>query len=161
MTRNEHIFEFSPVLFDTSIIEHKFNNLTTPFTTYFDPRGAHTGFNLNKVEDFEYAHEMCKEIGIVGRPRFYLLDENVYLVPHVDFGTLCSINILLFTTENAPVNVEGNEYTYTSCILNTQKEHSVQNGLNKRILFKISIFEHSYEEVCEKIKLYEEKIKDR
>ena len=149
MIRNEHINEFNPTIFDLRLLEEKYESVEDQFVTYEDPRGKHDGFMLNRVPDFDYANKICKDLGIESNPRFYTLDPHTYLVPHKDYGTSCSINILLYGQQDAPINVEGSEYTYNACVLNVQKEHSVRNGPLKRILFKLSIFNQTYEEVCD------------
>ena len=155
MICNDHLCEIDPRIFNLKILEAKYEEIQDQFKTYEDPRGKHTGFNLKRVQDdFPYAQELCDKIKIQCRPRYYTLDPGTLLVPHVDYGTACSINVLLYDKDPAAINVEGSEYLYKACVLNVQKEHSVQNGSIKRILFKLTIMDQSYEEVCRLVKRY-------
>lgn len=94
--------------------------------------------------------------GIAGRVdgRFYRLLANSTLPYHTDRSTECSVNMIL-SGESAPVkfrqNGEEAEYNYELALLNTQVEHSVVNGDTDRILFKISIFDETFEDVAAKI----------
>jgi len=152
--RNHHINKFKPTMFNLQMLEEEFERIKDEFKTYEDPRGKHEGFMLKQVPDFDYVNNICNDMGIVAKPRFYTLDPYTYLVPHIDYGTSCSINILLYDQQNAPVNVEGVEYKYNACVLNVTKEHSVRNGPLKRILFKLSIFDQTYEEICDIVNNY-------
>ena len=48
----------------------------------------------------------------------------------------------------AAIRYRDRPYSYKSAIINTQEEHMVRNNDKERILFKISIFDKSYEEIC-------------
>ena len=85
------------------------------------------------------------------RPRFYFLKKDTVIPEHIDDGTKCSINFLLNSKNPAPVTIEGVEYYYKNCLLNTQKIHSVKNDTEDRLLFKLSIFDDDFETVKEKI----------
>ena len=86
--------------------------------------------------------------------RFYRLLANATLPYHTDRSTQCSVNMIL-SEGQAPVKfkVDGieTEYLYNIALLNTQVEHSVQNGEEDRIIFKISVFDESYDSVAAKI----------
>ena len=85
------------------------------------------------------------------RPRFYFLPKGVEIPEHVDNNTKCSINFLINSKNPAPVTVEGVDYYYKACLLNTQKMHSVKNNTEDRLLFKLSIFDDDFDTVKEKI----------
>jgi len=95
--------------------------------------------------------------GIEGRVdgRFYRLLANSTLPYHTDRSTKCSVNMILNDRDPAPVKfrVDGveTEYHYHIALLNTTVEHSVENGPEDRILFKISVFDEAYESVAAKI----------
>ena len=120
---------------------------------YEDYRGINDRWKIARLKECDYANYLCDLIGIKCKPRFYLLEPNAVLNPHVDFNTICSINILLNYENPAPVTSEGIEYSYKQCVLNTQKIHNVTNTNEERILFKMSIFDSNFMEVCEKVKL--------
>lgn len=100
----------------------------------------------------EYSEQIMKDLGIEGSPRFYWLETNSFLPEHIDNGTQCSINIIL-SDGVAPITMYGQDIFYSSALLNTQIPHSVKNGDTERILFKISIFNESYEQVKNKLTL--------
>lgn len=98
-----------------------------------------------------YAMEIIKDFEIEGKPRFYFLESNAKLPEHTDNNTTCSINFIL-SDGAAPVSFKNIEYFYTQALLNTTLLHSVSNGPIERILFKISIFNESFEKLANRIK---------
>ena len=80
--------------------------------------------------------------------RFYKLDANQYLAPHMDNKTQCCINFIL-NDNPAPITIQDIPYTYKQALINTRMSHSVRNGNTDRILFKISIFDLAFDEVKE------------
>jgi len=99
----------------------------------------------------DYGKQILEDFGLGGKPRYYWLAANSYLPEHTDHNTQCSINFVL-SKNLAPVTVENVDYFYTQALLNTSVRHSVRNGPEERILFKISIFDKTFEEVSEIIK---------
>ena len=99
----------------------------------------------------KYIESIINDFEVEGRPRFYWLAPNTVLPNHVDHNTTCSINFIL-SDEPAPVTVEGCAYTYEVALLNTSVLHSVTNGNKERLLFKISIFNETFEELAKRIK---------
>jgi len=113
------------------------------------------------------------------RPRYYILKQDGYIAPHIDLATQCSINTVL-TDPSTPVYVgdrsfdihsEVDEaskiikeigdnikehltpYPYKTAALDTTRIHSVDNkGHNERLLFKLSFFDISYQELTSRIK---------
>lgn len=118
---------------------------------YIDPRGQVENWKMIKC-NFHYAKYLIKRfmLGEV-RPRFYLLPKGVEIPEHIDNNTKCSINFLINSKNPAPVTIEGVDYYYKTCLLNTQKMHSVKNNTEDRLLFKLSIFDDDFETVKEKI----------
>lgn len=120
--------------------------------SYSDYRGKLDNWKIARDIQFGYAEELCKRFDINGSPRFYSLKKNTNLPMHIDHGTQCSLNFLIDESEPAPVKFEsGNEYTYKFCLLNTQKKHGVDNVSEDRILFKLSIFDETFEQVKQKV----------
>lgn len=99
------------------------------------------------VEDFKFKYKIPGKVD----GRFYRLKANTTLPMHIDSGTKCSINFLL-NGDGAPVIFESGEYVYKQALLNTSIMHGVVNGDKDRIIFKISIFESTYDEVKHKLK---------
>ena len=121
-------------------------------TPYIDGR-SNTQLDYWKIirEYGPYGKQILDDFGLNGRPRFYWLAPQSILPVHTDHNTTCSINFVL-SQNPAPVTIGGIDYFYTQALLNTSIPHSVVNGPEERILFKISIFDETYEQVAEKIK---------
>jgi len=100
-----------------------------------------------------YVDQIMKDFDITGKPRFYWLQPHAVIPEHVDNGTQCGWNFIL--TEGAsPIMFGDTEYYYESILVDTTKPHSVKNNEHERIMFKISIFDETFEQVAEKIKKY-------
>jgi len=126
------------------------------FQSEFEPYTDHTGafiedWTIARHIEFDYATELCKRFDIDAKPRFYIQKPGFTLPMHIDRGTQCSINVLLYYKNPAPVNIEDKTYYYDACLLNTTKLHGVTTGDEERILFKLSIFNEDYESVARKI----------
>ncbi len=101
--------------------------------------------------DSPYIQQIMQDLGVVGKPRFYFLDANAKLDMHTDINTKCSVNMVL--SENpVPVTFVDQDHFYEQALLNVQVPHAVFNGPTERILFKISIFNETFEEVAAKIR---------
>lgn len=101
----------------------------------------------------DYVEQVMKDFGIDGKPRFYWLQPYATIPEHVDNGTLCGLNFIL--TDNAsPISFGNLDYHYESVLIDTTKPHSVKNNEHERIMFKISIFNETFEQVAKKIKKY-------
>lgn len=138
--------------FDIEILKLYWDN--QQFEGYTDKRYDKTleTWRISRSEMFPYAQELCNLFNIKnGKPRFYMLEKNSILPMHTDLNTTCSLNIVL-SDNPAPVKFEDREYTYKSCILNTTHMHGVENKGDDRELFKISIFDQSFDEMCENVK---------
>lgn len=139
--------------FDLDLLELYWDRYESGLQAYSDPRydQAADHWQISRSEMFPYAQELCDKFKIKnGKPRFYRLKANTVLPMHIDLNTECSLNIVL-SSKAAPVDFEDNSYVYNSCILNTSVLHGVTNGPEDRRLFKISIFDQSFEEVCNNI----------
>lgn len=143
-----HIFDYP---FDEQEITRKY--FDTEFEIYKDSRWDkfNEKWQIAKVGKWDYADELCKKFEIDGHPRFYYLGAGQKLLPHIDNGTKCSINFVL-GDDYAPIIVDNKEYMYKSALLNCQVIHSVPAFHKDRRLFKLSIFDKSYDEVLNIIK---------
>jgi len=142
-------FDFNEdiLLLEYDKIKHKSEN-------YIDRRPGGQAENWRIIPaNFHYAKYLIKCFNLgEARPRFYTLPKGSNIPEHIDDQTKCSINILLETNNPAPVTIEGVDYFYKTCLLNTQKIHSVKNTTEDRLLFKLSIFDDDFETVKKKIK---------
>lgn len=98
-----------------------------------------------------YIEQIMLDLNVVGSPRFYFQDAFSELKMHTDINTLCSVNMVL-SDDPAPITFEDGVQFYEQALLNVQIPHAVVNGPNARILFKISIFNETFDQVAEKIK---------
>lgn len=100
----------------------------------------------------EQYYKFYNDIGLEGKPRYYILDSNSVLPPHIDLNTECSINHLL-SGNAAPITYTNHgNFKYTTALINTKEEHSVDNtNYSDRYLFKISFFDYTFKEVKEKL----------
>jgi hypothetical protein len=80
------------------------------------------------------------------RPRFYIQEAGISIPFHKDRGTLCSFNFLL-SDDLDPISFRHRTITYKTAVLNTSIDHAVFNPKNKRVLFKVSVFDKSFQEI--------------
>jgi len=100
-----------------------------------------------------YIEKIMTDFGVAGKPRFYWLKPFAVIPEHIDNGTLCGLNFIL--TDNAsPISYGDKDYFYESVLIDTTKPHSVKNNETERIMFKISIFNETFEQVAAKIGKY-------
>ena len=97
-----------------------------------------------------YIEQIQHDLGVSGKPRFYFAAPNFTVPTHIDNGTLCAVNFVI-SDQASPVTYGNQNYLYTQAVLNTTQPHSVMNGPVERILFKISIFDESYESLVARI----------
>tara|TARA_Y200000002_G_scaffold271746_1_gene226275 strand:+ start:272 stop:739 length:468 start_codon:yes stop_codon:yes gene_type:complete len=87
------------------------------------------------------------------KPRFYIQEKGFTLPFHRDRGTTCAVNFILSTSRD-PIRFKTewgvNSYQYTTAIVDVSREHEVRASSQDRYLFKLSIFDKSYEEVVDK-----------
>jgi hypothetical protein len=152
---NDSIFIFD-YDFDKEELLKTFNEHKHTAIKYSDFRGVQENWFMIKVEDTKYIKKIKNDFKILdAKPRFYIQKANFILPKHRDLNTKCSINFLLSNDEgNSPITIEGEEYKYSSCLLNTQKLHGVKNDDKDRILFKLSIFDFSFYQTRFKILEY-------
>ena len=122
------------------------------YQTFVDPKTNATipGWYIKRVNR-GYAQELTnffkKEFALADcRPRFYIQDPGVDIGFHIDRQTLCSFNFLL-SDDPDPISFRSGTMFYASALLNTTVEHAVLATKNRRVLFKISVFDKSFEEV--------------
>ena len=80
------------------------------------------------------------------KPRFYIQERGFTLPFHRDRGTTCAINFVLSDTSD-PIEFRDRSYTYKSAIIDVTREHQVTATTGDRVLFKMSIFDLSFDEV--------------
>ena len=114
--------------------------------TQWKIKKTNNGYSKKRSNDFENFLE-SKEC----KPRFYIQQKNWSLPFHKDRGTLCSINYVLSNTDDK-VTFKSFEESYRCALLNVQEEHSVTNLKEDRLLFKVSIFDKTYNEVLQILK---------
>lgn len=109
-----------------------------------------------KTKDWSstYTDQIKKDLGINGVTKFYYQDADYSLDFHTDIKTLCSVNMLL-SDHTAPISFFDDniyvEHVYEQALVDVSKNHAVFNKGFPRILFKISIFNKTFEEVAETI----------
>jgi|TARA_R110001592_G_scaffold234837_1_gene492639 hypothetical protein len=118
----------------------------------------HHGKKEERIEGYKYAiidyPELQELVGrfalaIKGRwnMKFVYIAPNTTIGWHKDWGTKCAFNWVI-NGNNAAIKYRDRPYAYSSAIINTQEEHMVKNNDRERILFKIALFDKSYEETC-------------
>ena len=121
----------------------------------------HHGNKEERVEGYTFAHINYPELLPIAKSHFGINIQGkynmkfVYIAPntkigwHKDWGTKCAFNWII-NDNSAKIHFRNGNFKYKSAILNTQAEHMVQNNDKERILFKISLFDTSYEDTCKK-----------
>lgn len=97
------------------------------------------GMEISNYIKEMFSLEECK-------PRFYIQEPGFTIPFHKDRGTTCSFNFIL-SEELDPIAFEDEEVYYRNALLNTQVKHAVLSPKNTRYLFKISVFDKSFEEI--------------
>jgi len=81
----------------------------------------------------------------------FLTPANKTLNWHIDKGTKCAINwVINKPLTDAVLEYKDGSYIYKAAIVNTSRKHRVTNLEFERILFKVSCFDMTYEELCTK-----------
>lgn len=120
----------------------------------YKPFIAHEGVIrawLIKNTDAGYAKEVADTFGklinsTAVQARFYRQAPGYFLDFHKDYGTQCSLNVLL--SENAdPITFEHGDVHYKTALLDTQSLHAVKNTTATRVLFKVSVMDRTFSEV--------------
>lgn len=127
-------------------------NDLTGYNPFIDPLDGKV-FDKWLIKRIEtgYAQELSQQFSdMFGlqdcRPRFYIQKPGFALGFHKDRGTLCSFNFLL--SDNLDViNFRGYNLFYRTALLDTQTEHAVLEVTSDRILFKLSVFDKTFEEI--------------
>lgn len=122
-------------------------------TFYQDARmdEALSNWKIIKGVSSKYVDRIIKFFEIDAKPRFYVLEPNSVLPEHVDYNTECSINFVIGDDQPAPVCFGEKKYLYRNAVLNTKIPHGVINGNKERVILKLSIFDLTYTQVCDKI----------
>lgn len=122
---------------------------TTNYSDYYDPITKRNleGWGISHIESGygkAIADIFREELQLEIRPRFYILEAGTTLPMHVDRGTQCSFNIIADGT--SPITFEEGEFYYKQALLNTQVMHGVFNTIDDRVLYKLSVFDATFEE---------------
>lgn len=80
------------------------------------------------------------------KARFYSLAPGKGISFHKDRGTRCSLNFLL-QGEGDPVAFPNFRCSYKYALLNVQEFHAVPSPTVHRYLYKVSVFDKSYDDV--------------
>ena len=137
---------------DLKYLNKKFNSSTFINLKYFS--FSIKNLYISKINSDPYINMILKDLNLIGSPRFLKIQANTSLFPHIDNKTKCSINFLL-DDYNDPI-VFGlflpyKKFFYKSAIIDTTKFHSVRATNYDRKIFKISIFQESYLDICKKL----------
>ena len=109
---------------------------------------------ISKIFNDRYVEMIMHDLNIQGSARFLNIKANTRLLPHIDNKTRCSINFLLDDYDDPIVFglfLPYKKFFYKSAIINTTKFHSVKATHYDRKIFKISIFQESYLDICKKL----------
>lgn len=150
------MIKYSDFIYPVSLVyDHEVllsESMINGYDTYVDPISDSRveGWLIRKVTS-GYAMSLCKNFADMiestdCRPRFYILEPGHSIVFHKDRGTLCSLNIILSGSDD-PISFRDFNISYKMALLNTQKEHAVISPSSQRILFKLSIFDKTFDEV--------------
>lgn len=97
------------------------------------------GFRLTQFLKYRFKILRCQ-------PKFYMQEPGTTLPFHTDRETISSFNFIL--SENPdPISFRNKTVFYKNCLLDTTVEHAVMSPSSRRIIFKISIFDKSFEEI--------------
>ena len=103
-----------------------------------------TGYGKMITEEFE------KRLDVSIRPRFYIQERGFTLPYHRDRGTTCAINFVLSTSRD-PISFRMSynsfHFKYKTAIVDVTQEHMVTATTEDRHLFKLSIFDKSFDEI--------------
>jgi len=150
-------------------VDFKFNTfaLLTEFDRHKDSIGSYVDKRYGEIDNFKIlrcndnltvmrkeCERFLEHYGFKpkdGEPRYYILKANSVLPMHTDKDTMCSVNHLLEGT--APIRFENHGvYEYSTALLYISLPHMVDNSnLPDRLLFKISFFNHTFEQVKSQI----------
>lgn len=148
---NNHIIDISTFVFDPELLMKESLD-SADYLPFIDPL---TGYEfkewLIKRSSSGHAQSLSDKFAKMidskdCRPRFYIQSAGYNIGFHKDRGTLCSLNILLSGSED-PITFRDFKYNYKIALLNTQQDHAVLSTTTERRLFKISVFDKSFEEV--------------
>jgi hypothetical protein len=127
-------------------------NVLEGYQTFIDPKKNNPihGLFIKKISD-GYGLELSESIQnyfnlIDCRPRFFIQNAGCDLPYHTDRGTLCSFNFIL-SEDPDPILFYNKKFFYKNALINTSMMHAVIQTKRKRILFKLSVFDKSFNEI--------------
>ena len=142
-----------PINFDLDT-EYLYNEaLKRPRKVFYYPKlGKVTGYHYAPFEPEWLKEYIQRNFCIKGKFNMkfvFLTPANRTLNWHVDKGTKCAINwVINKPLTDAVLEYKDGSYIYKAAIVNTEKEHRVTKLEFERILFKVSCFDMTYEELC-------------
>ncbi len=127
-------------------------NQLAGYETFIDPKynTPISGWQIKKINssygleisNFLKDYFQLKDIS----PRFFIQPPGVSIMFHRDRETKCSFNFVL-SDDPDPISFRHRQVVYKTALLNTSIEHAVLNPKNRRILFKVSVFDKTFEEI--------------
>ena len=121
------------------------------YVPFVDPKtGTSIDKWLIKKDVTSYARVLTEDfeeiLGADIKPRFYIQQKGFTLPFHRDRGTTCAINFVLSSSSD-PIEFRDSSYTYKKAIIDVTQEHQVTASSEDRVLFKLSIFDVSFDEI--------------
>jgi len=152
----EPLYHLTNIDYDENSLIEEAKKYEDVSPTYYDPRYQEYTEGWKIIKDPQYALPQAKKVSKQFllenlKIRYYILERNIILPIHTDNNTQCSINIIL-SKDYSPITVNGDDYYYKSCILNTTLPHGVKNLKDKRYLLKFTIMDKSFEECVNHLK---------
>ena len=148
---HDYIVDFPLFVFDSELLMKESID-SNAYSAFIDPLNgeAFNGWLIKRTQSGygQYLTDRFAELidSKDCRSRYYIQSAGYNIGFHKDRGALCSLNILLIGWED-PITFRDFKYNYKIALLNTQQEHAVLSTTTERRLFKISVFDKSFEEV--------------
>jgi len=154
MNFNDQLFTFDFKInkqYLVNVWNNKYSRIAEPYTDERYPGKEYKEWLIARADDDRYALELMNLFDVEGKPRFYRLAPNVTLPMHTDLNTTCSINFIINDNNASVILEDKNQYYYQCGLLDTSRYHSVKNNSSERLLFKISIFNETFDCIQKKI----------
>ena len=142
-------------------IVREFNNLKTfkKFTVHKNTVWPYHGmYNVARLEDVKKAYtlkfieqEFYQMYGIKSKGRYLELSEGYELPPHIDTTTKCAFNYVIEGDSPIIFDDDNHILDYKKGLINVSLRHSVPLSKISRKLLKLSISDHTFEEVKDAI----------
>lgn len=120
------------------------------------------GIRLEDAEDCHLAHKIANNLSRIinaeVKPRYYRQSAESDLQPHVDLNATVALNVVLGGSGPVTFDYE-HEFYYKAALLNVTELHSVRTE-DTRILFRLTMNNIDYYDVCNMIENREHEIFD-